>query len=345
MKIEVLKLNNKTSFFNKLKRYKKQILISVLLLFFSICFVLNSSKYINVVLEGILLYGTKVLPSLFPFFFITKILGSFDVLLAFCNRFKKITKILFNTPAISCYIYFMSIISGYPMGAKLTSDFYEAKLINKNQAQRIMSFCSTSGPLFVIGSVGVGFFANTQIGVMLFISHILASFINGLIFRNYSKKNELKLKNSLDENSNIKNNSNKFSLEDTMYSTIKSVLIVGGYIVIFYTLIEVLLDLNIFYPFIKLLNLIGLNKIEATGLLSGIIEVTKGASILCKTTNLKIGFILTSGIISFSGFSIFVQSLTFLNKIKLNKKLFILQKITHSFITLAISYLISLFLF
>lgn len=342
MKLEVLKIK-KISCFDKINKYKKQILLTIILLFFSICFILNSNKYISVVLEGILLYGTKVLPSLFPFFFITKILSSFDLLLSFCNKFKKLTKILFNTPAISCYIYFMSIISGYPMGAKLTSEFYEIGLINKHQAERIMSFCSTSGPLFIIGTVGVGFFSSTQIGVLLFISHILASFINGIVFRNFGKKKEFILENNFTKD----NNNNKvynFSLEDAMYSTIKSVLIVGGYIVIFYTGIQLLLDLNVFYPIIKLLNLIGLNNLEATGLLSGLIEVTKGASILGKT-NSRIGFILTGGIISFSGLSIFIQSLTFLNKIKLNKKIFILQKITHSIITIAISYLISLFIF
>lgn len=344
MKITTLKINKNSNFKEKILKYKNQILITIFLLFFATIFIINSNKYIGIVLEGILLYSIKVLPALFPFFFITKILGSFDFIISCANRFKKFTKILFNTPAISCYIFFMSIISGYPMGAKLTSDFYEYGLINKAEATRIMSFCSTSGPLFVIGSVGIGFFVNQTFGIFLFLSHILASILNGLLYRNCGKKT---LKNndidSAKENNTIKTNS--FSLEEIMYSTIRSILIVGGYIVIFYTLIQILLDINILSPLIFILQKLGLNNFEATGLVSGIIEVTKGISILSGTQNIKTAFIISSGLISFGGISIFFQSFAFLDKIKLSKKFFLLQKITHSILSVAISYLISLIVF
>lgn len=344
MKIASLKIKKNSNLKNKILKYKNQILITIFLLFFALCFILNSGKYIGVVLEGILLYCVKVLPSLFPFFFITKILGSFEFIISCTNRFNKLTKALFNTPAISCYIFFMSIISGYPMGAKLTSEFYEHGLINKTESQRIMSFCSTSGPLFVIGSVGIGFFANQTFGLFLFCSHILSSILNGLIYRNYGKNklNNIKIK-SINCNNTIKTNS--LSLEEVMYSTIKSILIVGGYIVIFYTFIQILLDLKILSPLISLLQNFGLNSFEATGLASGIIEVTKGINILSKSQNLKTTFIIASSLISFGGFSIFFQSFAFLDKIKLSKKFFLLQKITHSIINVAISYLITLFIF
>lgn len=343
MKIAVLKQKNKANLFNALSKYKLQILSVVFLSLLTICFITNLSKYLGVVLEGILLYGTKVLPGLLPFFFVTKIFSSFDVLFIFCNCFKKFNKVFFNTPAISCYIYFMSIISGYPMGAKLTDDFYEMGLLTRPQAQRIMSFCSTSGPLFIIGSIGAGFLKSKTLGVMIFLSHLLASFLNGIIYRNYGKNQE---------NINA-NNTNKiedkirqsFNLDDTMLSSIKSVLIVGGYIVIFYALIEVLLDLNLLSPLIDLMQIFGLENLQAKGLICGIIEVTKGVGIISQTNNIKLAFILTSGLVSFSGLSIFIQSFSFLNKIKLNKKIFLLQKITHSILTMAISYLISFFIF
>lgn len=340
MKVLSIKIKKNSNLKEKILKHKNQILITIFLLFFAFCFILNSSKYINVVLEGILLYSVKVLPALFPFFFITKILGSFDFIISITNRFQKLSKVLYNTPAISCYIFFMSIISGYPMGAKLTTDFYEYGLITKTEAQRILGFCSTSGPLFVIGSVGIGFFSSQSFGVFLFISHILASILNGFIYRNYGKKykkdNDL-INNKIDNT--IKTNT--LSLEDVMYSSIKSILIVGGYIVIFYTLIQIILDLKLLSPIISLLKTFGLNNFEATGVISGIIEVTKGLSILSQTQNLRLAFIISSGLISFSGLSIFFQSFAFLDKIKLSKKIFFIQKITHSILSIAISYFLS----
>ena len=96
-------------------------------------------------------------------------------------------KKLYNCPSISSYILFMGIITGYPMGAKLCADCYEKNLITKEEIVRINSFTSTSGPMFIIGSVGIGLF-NPTAGIIIFVSHVLGALLNGLIYRNYKRK-------------------------------------------------------------------------------------------------------------------------------------------------------------
>ncbi len=391
MKIAVLKLNKNKKILSKINSYKKQIFITIFLLTFSLLFVINSSKYISVTIDGILLYGTKILPTLLPFFFVTKILSNFNFIYAVCNQFSFLTKLLFNTKAISSYIFFMSIISGYPVGAKLTTEFYENKIIDKNDAQKILSFCSTSGPLFIIGTVGVGFFYNQFLGIIIFLIHVISSILNGIIYRNlgsrkivkFSSKKGVKNDGKIDDNFNakldekidvkhdknlcqnldenlVKNNSNiiknlnientkindkNFSLQECMYSSIQSVLIVGGYIIIFYVLIQILLDYNILSPLINLLNLLGLPPIQSKGLCAGLIEITKGISILSTSSNIKLNFIISNFLISFSGVSILMQANAFLDKININKKLYVLQKFTHGVISLVLSIIVSLFIF
>lgn len=391
MKIAVLKLNKNKKILSKINSYKKQIFITIFLLTFSLLFVINSSKYISVTIDGILLYGTKILPTLLPFFFVTKILSNFNFIYAVCNQFSFLTKLLFNTKAISSYIFFMSIISGYPVGAKLTTEFYENKIIDKNDAQKILSFCSTSGPLFIIGTVGVGFFYNQFLGILIFLIHVISSILNGIIYRNlgsrkivkFSSKKGVKNDGKIDNNFNakldekidvkhdkilcqnldenlVKNNSNiiknlnientkingkNFSLQECMYSSIQSVLIVGGYIIIFYVLIQILLDYNILSPLINLLNLLGLPSIQSKGLCAGLIEITKGISILSTSSNIKLNFIISNFLISFSGVSILMQANAFLDKININKKIYVLQKFTHGVISLVLSIIVSLFIF
>ena len=391
MKIAVLKLNKNKKILSKINSYKKQIFITIFLLTFSLLFVINSSKYISVTIDGILLYGTKILPPLLPFFFVTKILSNFNFIYAVCNQFSFLTKLLFNTKAISSYIFFMSIISGYPVGAKLTTEFYENKIIDKNDAQKILSFCSTSGPLFIIGTVGVGFFYNKFLGILIFLIHVISSILNGIIYRNlgsrktakFSDKKIIKNDSKLDDNFNtkldekidvkhdknlcqnldenlVKNNSNiiknlnientkindkNFSLQECMYSSIQSVLIVGGYIIIFYVLIQILLDYNILSPLINLLNLLGFPPIQSKGLCAGLIEITKGISILSTSSNIKLNFIISNFLISFSGVSILMQANAFLDKININKKMYVLQKFTHGVISLVLSIIVSLFIF
>ena len=287
----------------------------------------------------------------------------------------------------------MSIISGYPIGAKLTSEFYSLGLITKKDAQKILSFSSTSGPLFVIGSVGVGFFSSAKIGFILFSSHIISIIINGVIFghinlkqnnnkklnvlNNFnSTKNQVAIKNttrvtdisSIDSTKNLNkfnkfesNNSENFkeknqddfnkitlqklSLDDIMYNSIRSVLMVGGFIIIFYVFIQIVLDYKLLYPLIKLLQVLGLSPLEAEGFCAGIFEITKGISILSKSQNLRLSLTLSSFLISFSGISILMQSASFLSKTDVNKKVFVIQKLLHGVISLLITYLFCLFLF
>ncbi len=376
MKVEILTIKKTNKFFAFCIKYKMQIFITILLGIISFFFISNSSHYMSVVLEGVLLYGAKILPSLLPFLFVTKILSNFDFIFILCSKFKFLSKFLFNTPQISFYIFFMSVISGYPIGAKLTSEFYERNLITKDDAQKILSYCSTSGPLFVIGSVGVGFFASNKIGIFLFLSHILSSIINGIIFghakiyrknnnkllnfsnnlltkkeftiKNNNEINNPKFKNKLlcqpDENDKTKNYAqpkNKFSLDECMYNSVRSVLIVGGFIVIFYVFIQIMLDNNLLFPLTKLFEFLGLSHLEAQGFSAGLFEITKGISLLSKSLNLRLVFVLSSFLISFSGISILMQSVTFLDKTNVSIKLFVFQKFIHGIISAIIAFILS----
>ena len=52
----------------------------------------------------------------------------------------------------------MGITSGYPVGAKVAKDLYNNKLCTKIEAERLLSFTNSSGPLFIIGTVGISMF-------------------------------------------------------------------------------------------------------------------------------------------------------------------------------------------
>lgn len=81
----------------------------------------------------------------------------------------------------------MGITSGYPVGAKVAKDLYKDKLCTKTEAERLIAFTNSSGPLFIIGAVGTGMFLDPKIGLLLFITHFIASITVGIIFRNYKK--------------------------------------------------------------------------------------------------------------------------------------------------------------
>lgn len=278
---------------------KKQIFASIFVLFLIALIVIMPNLCINSIYNGLSVWAKCVLPSLLPFMFFTKLLTSLQFISTITSKFYKINCKLFNAPKISSYIFFMSIISGYPVGAKLISEYYKMGFLTSKQANKLCTFCSTSGPLFVIGTVGTSLFLNTKIGYIMFFSHIASSLLNGLAFRQLFIDNT-----KLDYN--LQSAESKNLLFDSMRESILSVLLVGGYIAVAFLIIDVFNALNILYPINLFLQLFGLNINTAQAISSGIIEVSKGCILLAKLDiTLTAKATIASFLIGFGGISVF----------------------------------------
>lgn len=304
-----------------------------LFLFIIICFFMLAlagfpEKYVFSTMEGVKLWAFAVLPSLLPFFFLTKLLIFTNQLSKLSKILNPLTKFLFNCSGISGYVYFLSVISGYPIGANMIANLYNQGYVDKAEATRTSTFCSTSGPLFIIGSVGITMFSSKKIGLILFVCHLISSLICGLIFRNYGA---IQLKNTRLLNKTVSEN----ALYDSIYQSVLSILIVGGFVCIFYTLSQIALDFKLLFFIEKPLSLIlGEN---AVGFCQGLIECTKGCKILSQNAT-PLSISLACGLISFGGLSIIFQSIIFLQKAKVNLKIFILSKFLQMIISIVICY-------
>ncbi len=248
------------------------------------------------------------------------------------NIMDKFFNKLYHTPSPSFMIYFLSTLSGYPMGAKLICSIYDDGVIDKNDAKRMLSFCSVSGPMFIIGTVGVGFLHSYQAGLVILIANIIASLINGLIYR--GKKCEKK-------NPVYNPHRSNDILSNSVYDSLISILMVGAYIVLSFLLIDVLNNLNIISGISTAISSVfningGQNIVETV--LTGMIEMTRGilnlSGISCP---LALKTIIASGLIGFGGVSIFLQSISFLSKLHLPIKNMILQKTTQAILCILIT--------
>ena len=56
---------------------------------------------------------------------------------------------------IGAFALTIGITSGYPVGAKVTSDLYKDNNCTKEEAERLIAFTNSSGPLFIISAVGI----------------------------------------------------------------------------------------------------------------------------------------------------------------------------------------------
>lgn len=316
------KLKNEKHFNNfsaKTKRILKKVcsfntLICIIILYLMIALVISPAHYINSANEGIMLWANNLLPALLPFFILTKLLMEIDILEPATRFLAPIMRKLFNTSSSSSYLFFIAILSGYPVGSKIASDAYLSSKISYTELHRLITFTSVSGPLFIVGTVGVNMLTNSILGYIILFSHIASSIINGICFRNYTPKKQYEIKA---ESNKLKS---KNILTTAVKSSIDAILLIGGLVCIFYVAMDALSNIATLHP-----------------ILQGIIEITKGCyEISLSNMDLKLKAVLCTGIITFGGFCIHSQSMYFLKECNVSYKFFFLQKITQTIFAILI---------
>lgn len=304
---------------HKLKKYYTQKygqtltsgILTILILFFLACIISNPSKFISKSLEGITAWAFNVLPCVLPFMVFTKLLSALNLMPKLTRPLSPISRALFKTPAISIYTFIMAVLSGYPVGSKMVADLYLQGKISKNDAFKMTSFCSTSGPMFIVGVVGIGMFKSATIGYILFASHIFGAILNGILFRNFRLTSDEKKPETLTSQES------HFDLSDIILNSTLSILSVGAIICVFFIIIECLSPIFSLFPH------------AISCFLEGLCEITKGCLDLSALDNQFLSISLVSFVIGFGGISTILQSLTMLAKLEMPTKLFAFQKITH----------------
>lgn len=250
------------------------------------------------------------------------------------------------------YALLMGIISGYPVGAKIVTNFRENGICTKEEGERLLSFTNNSGPLFIIGTVGISLFYNSLIGILLFITHILACLTVGFIFRfwkcnKFGQTQGLPLhKSSMHTNKNVSFSNLGEVLSKSISSAISTIFIVGGFVVLFSVILSVLENShvlsavnNIFRP---VFQLFGINNTElSAGVISGVVELTNGlkqiSAIACK--NISLNIILCALLLGFGGISILLQVFSITSKTDISIKPYIIGKVLHGIISAFYTYI------
>lgn len=171
------------------KKILRDAIISVL---FAFLLLYNSSVGINGVKSGLDICFTKIIPSLFPFTVLALFIGKSNLLLLF-KKFEKFTIKVFSLNSLYFMIYFISLISGFPIGSKLINSMYSEGKMSKEDAKILVCFCVNGGPAFIIISLSNQI--NKNIAIIIFISHLLSSIILMKIYSRFlENKNSMAFK-------------------------------------------------------------------------------------------------------------------------------------------------------
>lgn len=313
------------------KNLKSLLIISTVFIFITQIFK-KSSNISNIIIFSSNLFIKNIFPSLFPVFIISSLLTSIGFPTFLGDLFSKINTKLFKTAKESSYIFFISMITGFPTSAKIINDLLDKKIINDDSANKILLFTFFSNPLFIVNTLGNIFLKNPRYGYLILISHIIGNIIIGIIFRNYNiyiEKNKTNIKETIKKLNNNINNTNIFK---TLFKSIKDA-------------INTLLTIyGVITTFLIIINILNINKNNLINtFIIGILEMTSGLKFISLTNqNILTKTLLSCFIISFGGLSVHTQIMSILSEKKIKYLPFLSARILHGLISVTILLLILL---
>ncbi len=300
--------------------------------------------------SGIAVWFNIILPSLLPFFIISEILIGLGFVDFIGKLLQPLMRPIFNVPGEGAFPLTMSILSGYPVGAKLTSRLREEGLITKNEGTRLICFTSTSGPLFMLGAVSIGMLNDSKLAPLIIIPHYLSVLVLGLLFSFYKSNNRRliisKKRNLFEEiqESYVTWIKTKKSIGSLITKAVKesmdTIILIGGLVIFYSVIVEILFNMeflnNIIY---HLSNLLPIDIQLIKGIIIGFFEVTIGCkNIAASQSSLITKILILNFTIGWSGFSVHSQALSFINNTDINTKLYIVSKFLHGILSVLFGY-------
>lgn len=107
---------------------KKQLLPAIFVLF-TIGLIVFSKDNLTAAKNGLSLWVSSVVPALLPFFIACELLSHTDIIDFLGKKLNKIMRPIFNVPGEGAFPLIMGIISGYPVGAKIVTNFRKSRYL------------------------------------------------------------------------------------------------------------------------------------------------------------------------------------------------------------------------
>ena len=325
---------------NKFKMFvlkAKSLIIPILICLFTLFLIVFSNTNLYAAKKGLSLWANSVVPSLLPFFIATEVLGYTNIISILGKLLNKFMRPLFNVPGEGSFPFIMGIISGYPVGAKIVSDFKNQGLCTNIEAERLIAFTNNSGPLFIVGTVGIGLFKDTKTGILLLITHILACITVGILFRWWksgrNKRSCLFSETSCKSPSRISLSNLGEVLANSIMNSISTIFLIGGFVVLFSVVISILNNSGILNLFVNLIsplsNVFGISDKYLKGIITGLIELTNGVCniALIANKNISTNIIICSFLLGFGGISVALQVLSITSKNGISIKPYLIGKL------------------
>lgn len=319
----------------KFSDFKKNHLVKGIILAFMVLMLAFPYATFQGASTGLLLWFHNILPNLLPCVILSNLMVQLNITRLISRLFHPFLGRLFRVSTEGCYPIVIGFLSGLPMGAKSTADLIQERKIRQEEGQFLLGMCNNASPMFIIGYIAITQLKLPQIKYALFViiysSAILGAVLMRILLhrrRMHAPAAKSQLLHSMEYMGKASPLRFSFELLDqSIMNGFETVTKIGGYIILFSILAQIIHSLGPDIGFLK-------------AFIMGAFEITTGISQICKSNldaDLKI--VLVTVITTFGGFSGIAQTKSVIGNQGLSIKSYIIVKLLSAGISLALAYL------
>ena len=215
--------------------------IPILILFFSMLSfpqtVFTGASY------GLVLWFRHVLHTLLPYMILINVLICTPALHWICRITSTFLCPLLGTSYYGTFAVLTGFLCGYPMGAKTTSDLLNVNKISRSEASYLLSFCNNTSPAFILSYVVAQNMKERNLCIPFFLILTFTPLMLSFIFRLFYRLPESSYSFPQVTPGSFSNPSESISdsfLDRCILNAFESVTKVGGYMMMFSVLIQLL---------------------------------------------------------------------------------------------------------
>ena len=278
-------------------------LLSLIAFFLLLCF----PKTIGVgVRAGLELCYRAIIPSIFPYMVLSELLRGID-LSPIDRTLGRIIAAPLRVSAIGGRIILLGLLCGFPIGAKMTSELYADGQLKKEEAERLLLLSSSPSPAFVISGIGLSMLGDAGHGWKLYFILLISVFVISILIR-----------------PTVRRTSYTFcSPQKSTCTSLSGAIKAAGYgtisvtaFITFFTVLSSLVSSLIPIP-------------EVAALIASVLEIGSGAFAASGlvASSPRLAASLLGFAVSFSGISVYLQSLSYINETDLSPRFYLIGKV------------------
>ena len=278
---------------------------------------LCSADAAQAVRDALALCVQSVIPALFPFFVVSSLFIDLGCAAVLGRSLAPIMRRLFGVSGAGGTAFLLGIIGGYPVGGRTAGELYRSGQCEREECERLLAFCNNAGPSFILGIAGLGCFGSVRVGAWLYLIHVGAAVMVGLLFRSTSRQMGRPEKTETPRWAD--------ALIQAVRGGAMSMVNICAFVVFF------LVILRLFSRFTGIQH----------GAILGIVEMTNG---ILRLANDRRGFIWAAGLLGWGGLYVHCQTAAVLSGSGLSLKRYFIGKALQAAISMAAAWPVSLLL-